>query len=111
MLNPYLLDDLSMHEDVAVKSSFLDAMKMLTTCIDGQYDMLWPISSIKERRSTFAIMTPTMKVDIPSHEWWDLVDKGGAHLVALAKCKLAQMCFSLSCKNNWRSYSFVHKKN
>ena len=36
MLNPYVLDDLRIHEGAIVKSRSLDVMR-LTTCIDGQY--------------------------------------------------------------------------
>lgn len=37
MLDPYLVDHLSIHEDVVVNSCFQDAMRRLTTSIDGHY--------------------------------------------------------------------------
>ena len=37
ILNPYLLEDISVHEDPAVKSGFMDAMRRLTMGIDGHY--------------------------------------------------------------------------
>ena len=111
ILNPYLLDDLSIHEDAAVKSGFLDAMRRLTTGIDGQYGrVVAEFQAFKERRGAFANMPLAMEANIPPHEWWDLVGEGDTHLTPLAKRILAQVCSSLSCERNWSSYSFVHNK-
>ena len=41
MLNPYLLDDLNIHEDVIVKSRFLDDMKRLTQALTVHTIGLW----------------------------------------------------------------------
>jgi hypothetical protein len=50
MMNPYLLVDLSIHEDVAVKSRFLNVMCKLTTSIDNQYGrMVANFQAFKDR--------------------------------------------------------------
>jgi hypothetical protein len=111
ILNPYLLDDNVVHEDAAVKSGFLDAMRRLTTGMDGHYGrVVAEFQAFKERRGAFANMPLAMEANIPPHEWWDLVGEGGTHLAPLAKRILAQVCSSSSCERNWSSYSFVHNK-
>ena len=69
MLNLYLLDDLSIYEDVVIKSIFLGTMKRLTTCINNQYD--WVVAkfqTFKEHSSVFANILLAMEVDIPPHK-------------------------------------------
>lgn len=95
ILNPYLLDDFSIHEDAIVKSWFLDAMRILTTHIDDQYGrVVAKFWAFKESKSAFANMPLAMKANIPPHEWWDFVGEGGIHLIPLAK-SIWPMCILL----------------
>lgn len=69
MLNLYLLDDLNIHEDAAIKTRFLDAMKRLVTGIDGQYG--WVVAkfkTFKKHKDAFANMSLAMEANIPPHE-------------------------------------------
>ena len=69
MFNSYLLDDLSIHEDNVVKSRFLNAMRRLTTSIDGQYSwLLANFQSFKECKGAFANMPLAMEANIPLHK-------------------------------------------
>lgn len=62
MLNPYLLDALSIHEGLAVKLGSLDVMRRLTTCVDGQYgQVVAKFQPNKERRGAFANMHLAME--------------------------------------------------
>lgn len=89
---------------------FLDAMKRLTTSIDGQHN--WVVAEFQvfeEHRGAFANIPLVMIANIPPQEWWDLVSKGGTHLAPLVK-HMAQVCSSLLCKRNWSNYLFVQNK-
>lgn len=71
MLNPYLLDDLSINNDGAFKSRFWDAMKRLTADIEGHYGrVVTQLQAFKERRGAYANMPLTMEANISPHEWW-----------------------------------------
>ena len=101
MLNLYLLDDLSIHDDANIKFEFLDVMRRLTTYIDGQYN--WVVAkfqAFKEHKGVFANMPLAMEGNIQPHKWWDFVSEGGTHLVPLAKRVLALIWSSLSCERN-----------
>lgn len=108
MLNLYKLDELSINEDAYVKLFFLDAMKRLITYIDGQHSEV--VARLKYSRivkmhlpicSSHGSQNSTPCVVGPCGE-------SGTHLTTLAKCILAQVCYSLSCERNWSSFSFLH---
>lgn len=57
MWNPYILDDLSIHEDVAVKLGSLNVMRRLTTCIDGEYG--WVVAKFQAFKEHIGAFAPT----------------------------------------------------
>lgn len=92
---------LSIPEDVAVKSIFLDAMRRLTIGIEGQYfQVVAKFQTFKECIGAFANIPLAMKANILPHKWWDLVGGGGTYLAHLGECILPQVCSSSSCKGN-----------
>lgn len=105
MLNPYLLDGLSITKMLTLNQDSWTPWG-LTLCIDGQY--VWVVAkflTFKKHRGIFVNMPLPMEGNIPPYAWWSLVGEGGTHLIPLAKSMLAQVCSSSSC-----SYPFVHTK-
>src|SRR5665213_91792 len=67
LLNPYLLDDINIHEDAAVTSGFMDAMRRLTTGIDGHYArVVAEFQSFKERRGAPICLWPWKPIYHPT---------------------------------------------
>jgi hypothetical protein len=111
MLNPYLLNDLNIHEDATNKTRFLNVMTRLVTCIDGQYGrVVAKFKAFKKHKDAFANTPLAMEANIPPQEWWDLVGIGSTYSTPLAKHLGTQISSSSSCERNGNNYSFVHSK-
>ena len=94
MLNPYLSDDLIIHEDVAGKSKFLNTMRKLTTCIDSQYDrVVVKFQVFEEHRGAFANMHLAIETNILPYNYSDLVGKKWHILGTLAKAYIGPSLF------------------
>ena len=111
MLNPYLLDDLIIHEDVAGKSKFLNAMRKLTTCIDSHYDrVVVKFQVFEEHRGAFAnIYAPSHRNKHSTLQLFRSCGQKVAHTWYIGQSVYWSEFVPLRCAN-WKNYSFVHNK-
>jgi hypothetical protein len=54
----------------------------------------------------FVNILATTFLNIPPHEWWDLIGTSVRTLASIAKHIFAQVYSTSSCEQNWNSYSF-----
>jgi hypothetical protein len=84
-LNPYLLGNNMIHDDVDA-TSYVQALTNFANLAEGQ--------------GPFADIPATTSLNIPPHEWWDLIGTSVRTFAPFAKCILAQVCSTSSCERN-----------
>ncbi len=63
-----------------------------------------------EGQGPFVDIPIVTTLNMPPHEWWDLIRAGACTLAPMVKHIFAQVCSTSSCERNWSSYSFVHSR-
>jgi hypothetical protein len=109
-LNPYLLDEVRLHDDVDAKEALNKVLQKTIHTLNAYTLALRNFADFMENQGPFFDTTLMKDLDLLSHEWWDLIRVGGHTLTHIVHCILTQMCFASSFERNWSSYSFVHSK-
>jgi hypothetical protein len=111
LLNPFLLDEVTLMDDNEAREAILEVLRKLTTGGFAFAAALSEYQAFRDRRGVFAGLPDVNTLNLEPHEWWDLLGAGARTLSPIAKKILAQVCSSSSCERNWSMYSFVHSKS
>jgi hypothetical protein len=98
-LNPYLLGEVHLLDDVSAKEAlniFCKKNGIPTAYALALEDF---VNFVKSQGPIFD-MTLVKNLDLHPHEWWDLIGVGGCTLAPITHCILAQVCSTSSCKRN-----------
>jgi hypothetical protein len=110
LLNPYLLDEVTLIDDREATEAVVRVLRKLTTNDVAFASALSEYQSFRDHRGIFAGLPVAAALNLEPHEWWDLLGAGAHTLAPIAKRILAQVCSASSCERNWSMYSFVHNK-
>jgi len=98
LLNPYLLGEACLHDDVDAKEALNRALQKTTRTSITYALTLRDLANFVESQGPFFNISLMKDLDLLPHEWWDLIGASGCTLAPITRHILAQVCSVSSCK-------------
>jgi hypothetical protein len=98
LLNPYLLGNNMIHDDVDAKGEFKWVLWKMLVDATSYVQALTDFADLVKGQGPFVNIPTATSLNMLLHVWWDLIGASIRTLAPIVKHILAQVCSSSSCE-------------